>query len=130
MKILILICSLSFLVGACGLNDENKLPPNYHYPSNKFHAYIWRTDSMNSNAKPLDAMITVSHDSITDIESWDGTQKTKKDVFKPIKVSWDQGGGNSEFKMFGVSYTVQLIEQYDGTYECPGNFRTPKSEKK
>ena len=85
---------------------------------------------MKSNAEPLDAMITVSHDSITDIESWDGLKKTQKEVFKPVKVSWDQLGGNSEFKMYGISYTVQLIEQYDGTYECPGNFRKPDSAKK
>ena len=130
MKKLFVISLLAVLIGGCSLNDENKLPPTWHYPANKFHAYIWRTDSMNSDAKPLDAMITVSHDSITDIESWDGLKKTQKDIFKPIKVSWDQLGGNSEFKMYGISYTVQLIEQYDGTYECPGNFRTPKREKK
>jgi len=85
---------------------------------------------MKTNSKPLDAMITVSHDSITDIESWDGQQKTQKDIFKPVKVKWDEVNGNSEFKMFGISYTVQLIEAYDGTYECPGNFRTPGKEKK
>ncbi len=129
MKKLVLICGLSLLVGACNLSDENKLPPNYHYPIDKFHAYIWRTDSMNSNSKPLNAEITVKNDSITDIESWDGLQKTQKNVFKPVKVRWDQVNGNGIFNMFGISYTVQFLEEYNGTYECPGNYRKPAKEK-
>jgi len=84
---------------------------------------------MNSNAIPLDAEITVKNDSITDIESWDGQRKTQKDIFKPVKVRWDQINGNGVFNMFGISYTVQFLEEYNGTYESPGNFLTPTSEK-
>ena len=100
---------------ACQMDESNKkLPDCAHNSHDIYHAWIWDNDSANSHTPPLEAAVTINKDDfIQNIASWDGKQKTKKENFIPLKISWDPGQAEQEtgtFTMLGKKFRIRLVE--------------------
>jgi hypothetical protein len=126
LKNLLIYIFLAIALSDSTPDPENKLTP-YAHPHQKwrYHALIWDNDPINKmNDSPLEAIVMIQDQHLTYIESWDGKKKTRKEVFRPAKISWSPDAWEPDqtgtFKIMNKTYTIKIIDGVDSDF--PGDY--------
>ena len=111
----ILLLGLLWACVACSGDPADKqLPFSYRHGMWHFHAMIWTTNANGTKTEPHEAIITLNNQYITHIESGDSSKKTDKNVFKPVKIAWDDNdpdAGSGTFRYHNTTYHIQLNDE-------------------